>query len=549
MTKRWGTLRKGRTLALIGLSVLMPVGASMVGASAAMAKTAPAASQAKIHFRMMDWQGQDLYTTGYNNMIRAYEKLHPNISITQVFVPQGTGYESLLQTGYLAGSAPSLVELQQPNYETFYNDGYLVNLNPYMVKPTPYSHGTPWVDTFIGGPTGFQSIQEGNSAGAINVVPVDGDGNGPASWLGFYTNLNILHKSGIQHVPTTYAQFIADCAKIKKAGYTPIVADNDRWLAWVWYTLGAQMGNNYAAKFFPKKYAVPLLAPDEWAVAILDGKINAQDPLDLSMAKIAKSLVPYFQSGWVGTTINEGKILWMAGGGAFRMTGSWNYGWYQKNVKGFKFTVLGWPVYVLPKSASPYADQAWVKSGGQITSGWSVNAKLLKNPAKLRAVIDFLQYATSQSAQRAFSAVADSMPEVSGVPIPPEDKPFVLPNSADTLATPASTASPNAPPLMQNTATMAALSQEYLNGQISLHQFMTTMVADDIPYLRTEFENNIFSPKTGLPPQIKADMATLKQDEREHAAKVVIASAQQALSLAQLRLQFYDRYALPYMKK
>ena len=78
---------------------------------------------------------------------------------------------------------------------------------------------------------------------------------------------------------------------------------------------------------------------------------------------------------------------------------------------------------------------------------------------------------------------------------------------------------------------------------------MTTMVADDIPYLRTEFENNIFSPKTGLPPQIKADMATLKQDEREHAAKVVIASAQQALSLAQLRLQFYDRYALPYMKK
>jgi raffinose/stachyose/melibiose transport system substrate-binding protein len=526
----------------------MSAGMSLAGASAALAKTAPAASQAKIHFRMMDWQGQDAYTTAYNNMIRAYEKLHPNISITQVFVPQGTGYESLLQTGYLAGSAPSLVELQQPNYETFYNDGYLVNLNSYMVRPTPYSHGTPWINTFLGGPTGFQSIQEGNQAGAINVVPVDGDGNGPASWLGFYVNLNILHKSGIKNVPTTYTQFLADCAKIKKAGYTPIVADNNRWLAWIWYTLGAQMGNGYAAKFFPKKYAVPLLAPDEWAVAILDGKINAKDPLDMSMAKIAKSLVPYFQSGWVGTTISEGKTLWMAGGGAFRMTGSWNYGWYKQNVKGFKFKVLGWPVYVLPKTASPYADQAWVKSGGQITSGWSVNAKLLKDPAKLRAVINFLQYATSRSAQRAFSPAANSFPEVSGVPIPSAYKPFVLPNTADTLAAPASTASPNAPPLMQNTTTMAALSQEYLSGQISLHHFMTTMVSDDMPYLRTEFENTIFNAKTGLPAQIKADMATLQQDEREHAAKVVIQSAQQALNLAQLRLQFYDRYALPYMK-
>lgn len=86
-----------------------------------------------------------------------------------------------------------------------------------------------------------QAIKDGNySAAQQELVSVDGKPYGillnVANWVMFY-NKHAFEKAGIAAPPTTWAEFIEDCDKLKAAGYTPINGPaSGGWMPFIWFS-------------------------------------------------------------------------------------------------------------------------------------------------------------------------------------------------------------------------------------------------------------------------------------------------------------------------
>ncbi len=86
-----------------------------------------------------------------------------------------------------------------------------------------------------------QAIKDGNfTPQERDLVSVDGKPYGVllnvADWVVFY-NTKDFDKAGISAPPTTWADFIADCDKLKAAGFTPINAPaSGGWMPFIWFS-------------------------------------------------------------------------------------------------------------------------------------------------------------------------------------------------------------------------------------------------------------------------------------------------------------------------
>ncbi len=56
-----------------------------------------------------------------------------------------------------------------------------------------------------------------------------------ASWVTFY-NMEAFAQAGITETPTTWAEFMDACEKLKAAGYTPINAPGTEWMPFIWFS-------------------------------------------------------------------------------------------------------------------------------------------------------------------------------------------------------------------------------------------------------------------------------------------------------------------------
>jgi len=144
-------------------------------------------------------------------VLAAYRRAHPGVTLKILPLPSGdpTVYEENLLN---AGAAPDIVV---PSYtQQIFSDlpkNTWLNLTPYLNQPNPYVKGNKhWIDIF--NPT----INRGNSFEGNTYYAVSYSAQDAA----FYYNQDIFKKVGIS-IPTTWAQFLADCAKLKTAGYIP----------------------------------------------------------------------------------------------------------------------------------------------------------------------------------------------------------------------------------------------------------------------------------------------------------------------------------------
>ena len=86
-----------------------------------------------------------------------------------------------------------------------------------------------------------QAIKDGNfSATQRDLVTVDGKPYGVllnvANWVVFY-NTHAFEKAGIAAPPTTWAELMADCDKLKAAGITPFNAPaSGGWMPFIWFS-------------------------------------------------------------------------------------------------------------------------------------------------------------------------------------------------------------------------------------------------------------------------------------------------------------------------
>jgi ABC-type glycerol-3-phosphate transport system substrate-binding protein len=167
----------------------------------------PAAASAKTTLTLWQNYGTEQNAVATTNLVKAFEKLNPNISIKVVAQP-GTNYFQLLQSAAISGNGPDLAVMWTGIYDLQYSS-YLVNLKGNVpAADLAKMEGLQW-----------EAPNFNASLGAY-VMPLE-----TQFYIGFY-NKKLFAQAGIKSVPTDWSQLIADSKLLKAKGIQPLVYGN-----------------------------------------------------------------------------------------------------------------------------------------------------------------------------------------------------------------------------------------------------------------------------------------------------------------------------------
>jgi len=303
-----------------------------------------------------------------NNLVAAFEKLHPDIKIRVVSQP-ADNYFALLQSSAISHTSPDLAVMWTGLFDLKYAK-FLLNLKPYFTAAqTSKLNGISYMAPNFNASNGFL------------VMPLESQ-----FYIGFY-NKALFAKAGVTSVPTNWDQLFAACTKLKAKGITPMVYGAD--------TQG--LGQTFYP-FYDFSYAMSgIFSPAQWQ-GLYTGKTPWTSP------KIVSQLTKWASLRTKGCTnpdvLTKSGILdaFAKGKAAMLVDGNWDTATLQKG--------LG---KNLGAFAPPYSDtkqQGVVQYPGD---GFSV-MKASKNP---KQAVEFLKFLTTPAAAKIISA-AGLIPAVQG---------------------------------------------------------------------------------------------------------------------------------------
>ena len=230
---------------------------------------------------------------------KKFEQLHPNIKIN--FVLQDfTDYREIFATAATAHRGPDVWETLPGAYLYEY-DQALLPLNKYV---------TPSFKASLSGWSGG-TVPEWSNKGTIYGIPSE------LQSMVWYYNKSLFKKAGINPdtPPSTWAQFLADCKKLKAAGVTAIANGNTSYFG----------ESNLLAAMLAE------MEPASKQLGIGDGSVSWTSPAVKDAMTQIYDLKPYYNSGFVGLTQIPGAINLFAGGKAAMYLGiiSNNQNYYQ----------------------------------------------------------------------------------------------------------------------------------------------------------------------------------------------------------------------------
>jgi raffinose/stachyose/melibiose transport system substrate-binding protein len=239
------------------------------------------------------------------NLIHAYEKLHPNVTIKMVSQP-ANNYFALLQASAISHTGPDLAVMWTGLYLPPYAD-ILANVRPYISQATFNNiEGLQW------------GAEDFDASKAILAMPVDAQ-----FYMGFY-NKKDFAKAGIKQVPQDWNQLYAACTALKKVGVTPIVYGS--------------ASASYTGEFNPwydfSYLMIGALKPSQWA-DLYDGTIPWNSSIVQAQLTRWHQL---FVKGCVNTdALTDADNLGQFISGKAAMTtddGSWDVGQFTQQMKG-----------------------------------------------------------------------------------------------------------------------------------------------------------------------------------------------------------------------
>jgi len=168
---------------------------------------APVSASAKTTLTLWQNYGTEQNAVATTNLVKAYEKLNPNVTIKIVAQP-GTNYFQLLQSAAISGNGPDLAVMWTGIYDLQYSS-YLMNLKGNVpAADLAKMEGLQW------------EAPNFNAAKGAYVMPLE-----TQFYIGFY-NKALFKKAGITSVPTDWSQLLADSKLLKAKGIQPIVYGN-----------------------------------------------------------------------------------------------------------------------------------------------------------------------------------------------------------------------------------------------------------------------------------------------------------------------------------
>lgn len=215
--------------------------------------------------------------------------------------------------------------------------------------------------------------------GKVYSVPVNG------YWESMYVNTKVLEAAGVTlpGADYTWDQFLADCQKIKDAGFTPVAVSLQE-VPHYWFEFSVYNNGNTA-----NHLSLPAASSDEtgmkWAAGLEDIK--------------ALYDAGYLPENTLTATDAETVQLVADGQAAFLIDGSWKIGFFQTNcadhLEDFALT------YVPAKGERQATDLI-----GGISMGYYITKKAWDDPAKRDAAVQFVEFMTSDEQVSVFSITA-----------------------------------------------------------------------------------------------------------------------------------------------
>lgn len=353
-----------RSLALLSLLVIL-------AASLAACGNGTSAGSGKVTINWWHINTTDPLKTDWQTLANQYMASHANVTI-KITVIENDPFKTKLNTAMQAGTPPDIFQswgggvLQQ-----YAKAGLMKDITADLQKDG-------WGDSF--------------SPAALNLYGYNGKYYG-VPWdvgaVGFWYNKALFAKAGIQQPPATWADFLADIAKLKAAGITPIaLGEKDKWPgAFYWEYLAVRLGGKDA---FDKAYNRS------------GGAFT--DPTFVQAGQYLQQLVALqpFQNGFLGAGYDTDERPLMGNSkAAIELMGQWapsNNAASATDKKGPEFGFFPFPT--LPEQKGTPTD---VLGGG---NGFGIG----KNAPP--EAVDFVKFLTSAENQRAEAKKGALLPPV-----------------------------------------------------------------------------------------------------------------------------------------
>lgn len=248
-----------------------------------------------------------------------FEAQHAGVTVRIVNRP-AAGYDTWIETQLVSGRAPDIFFSHDANRNR--KRGLVIGLDAYLDEPDAVT-GRPWREQIVPG------ILEryADERNRVNMVPGDVRG------YGFYCNEQLFERAGVAP-PTTWAQLVEVCRKLKQSGVIPFACgggSEPRDFAWfIWGLRGLQdmllrhLEDEVLLYKREPDWTMDLTDPwndthlefamEDLVVAYARGTFSPLQNPDWAVAcRLLKELVPYYPPGFAGMTANDAKDLFITG--------------------------------------------------------------------------------------------------------------------------------------------------------------------------------------------------------------------------------------------
>jgi ABC-type glycerol-3-phosphate transport system substrate-binding protein len=312
--------------------------------------------------------GTEQNATATKNLVDAYQTLHPNVTIKIVSQP-ADNYFSLLQASAVSKTGPDVAVMWTGLFTLQYKS-FLTGLKGLVPDAAlAKAQGLRW------------TTENFDPNGNPYVMPLE-----TQFYIGFYNKADFA-KAGVTSVPTTWDELYAASAKLKAAGFTPLVYGNG--------------GQSLGAEFYPwydASYAAIGQLPVDQLRNIYDGKTAWNSPGQIAAYTKWAALESkgYTNSDILTKTNNLDDFL--SGKAAMIVDGTWDT---QKFTDAMKDNVAA---FVPPFSDTPIKGVVDFPGDGFAITSYSKHKDVAG---------DFLGFITSAAGQAAINA-AGLIPDVAG---------------------------------------------------------------------------------------------------------------------------------------
>ncbi|AHF90893.1 ABC transporter substrate-binding protein [Opitutaceae bacterium TAV5] len=370
--------------------------------------------------RFAHWQLEGGLRKAFDALARDYEKLHPEVKIEQLAIPERT-YAQWIQTQLIGGTAADILQIgglsagEDEMLSRFFHP-----LSDLVEQPNPYNQGTDlentaWRDTFIDGLVGGYrpNLLEYYGVGmSMHTVRV-------------YYNASLWRRIlGDTPVPADFDQFIAICDRVRDyAGKTgakviPVAGSKangphliDKLAASQTQRLARSVLRNYSMK----------QDPAEVGIGYLRGDWSLDTPAIESMLSITRDVGLRLQPGYMSVTREDSAFYFVQSRALMIAAGSWDAPSFRQQAS-FEVKVFEIPI---PSRSHPEYGAHVYGPASEAATTVSLSFGILRQSRHRERAIDFLQFITSRTSNAKFTRLSDWLPGIVDVEAPRFVQPFL----------------------------------------------------------------------------------------------------------------------------